>query len=82
MNAFVFAAPTADALILQARRVWHAVAERASAAAPAPATSAVREQAMAELRERIPRYEAQQPSYAADLQAALTQMERDAAAQR
>ena len=77
MNTIVHATPLANILFGRARQVWHALRASASKAQPDMQASAHerRQEAIMALCARIARYEGSQRSYAADLKAALSQLQ-------
>lgn len=78
MNAYVLDSVAQDRWSALLQRAWMARLMAARTENPDDAEQRQRIDAAARLRERIREYERTQPSYAADLAAALAQLERHA----
>ena len=75
MNAYVLDSVAQDRWVALLQRAWTARLTATRTENPDAADQRQRSDAAARLREHIRAYEGTQPSYAADLAAALTQLE-------
>ena len=80
MNAYVLDSVAQDRWAALLQRAWMARFTATRTDRPDDAEQRQRVEAAARLRERIRAYEHSQPSYAADLAAALAQLERQTTA--